>query len=275
MAFESGRQRAPGKKPSAGGGKRAERRCRPPLEKNKKALMPRKKGKSGKPAAVFSHKWLRAALFSGGGGLQHAWAASGKTAGAAVRSRLRRWSREGLKKSGLRGKILLIFLPCGAPAESRRFYKSLRRKEFDLVFSGLLEKAKGAGAEAFPEGPGGRSSKRGGEKPPPRRGKSPAKKNCGGAFRSRPLRRAFFDGALQVFSFRNPCHGRLLPVLPLLRGLCHPGLQKSSPLKSHSRCLPPAFQVPPLWPGGPRRCLPPEGPAAGGESLSGGRGALQ
>ena len=90
-----------------------------------------------KRGRTFSYKWLRVYFLSEDqkGALRMAWSLSKKAIPlAVVRNRLKRQGRERLKKTSLKGFILIKFY-----AHDKLFYKKLKKKDFNLVFDTLLE----------------------------------------------------------------------------------------------------------------------------------------
>ena len=89
-------------------------------------------------ARVFSYCWLKAFFLyeEKTKTLKLAWSLPKKyVADSVTRNRLKRWGRENLKKSSLRGLILMGFFQ-----KNKSFYKKLKRKDFDYVFNHILEK---------------------------------------------------------------------------------------------------------------------------------------
>ena len=89
-------------------------------------------------ALSFSHQWLKVLVLyeKEAKTLKSAWSLPKKNVpNSVIRNRLKRWGRENLKNSSLKGLILIFF--------SKRdggFYKKLKRRDFDHVFNGVLEK---------------------------------------------------------------------------------------------------------------------------------------
>lgn len=91
-------------------------------------------------ARSFSCQWLKAFFASDekSNSLKAAWSLPKRhVADSVTRNRLKRWGRERLRGSSLKGLILLSFLK-----RERGFYQQIRRKDFDSVFDRLLEKIK-------------------------------------------------------------------------------------------------------------------------------------
>ena len=91
-----------------------------------------------KKALPFSCQWLKALFLyeEKAAGIKPAWSLPKKYVSDSVtRNRLKRWGRENLRKSPLKGFLLLVFFQ-----RERGFYKKLRRKDFDYVFNRVLEK---------------------------------------------------------------------------------------------------------------------------------------
>lgn len=111
------------------------------LEKNKylQALSQKKEFDLLKKKALkFSYLWLKAFFLSEdkAKGLKLAWSVPKKYVPDSVtRNRLKRWGRENLRKSSLKGLIFMVFL-----RREKAFYKKLKRKDFDDVFKVVLEK---------------------------------------------------------------------------------------------------------------------------------------
>ena len=88
-------------------------------------------------ASISSYQWLKVFFFNQTEeSLKVAWSLSKKNVFFSVeRNRLKRWGRENLKKTSAKGLFLFVFL-----ARNKGFYKKLKRKEFDDVFTKLMEK---------------------------------------------------------------------------------------------------------------------------------------
>lgn len=111
------------------------------LEKNKtlQALSQKKDmNLLRKEAKAFTHQWLKTLFLCEPKAphLKLAWSLPKKYISDAVtRNRLKRWGREKLRKSSLRGLALMVFFK-----RDKAFYKNLKRKDFDYVFDCILEK---------------------------------------------------------------------------------------------------------------------------------------
>ena len=90
-----------------------------------------------KSASSFSFQWLKVFFYKEDQkDLKVAFSLPKKYISLAVtRNRLKRWGRESLKKSGLKGLFLVVLLK-----KDKGFYKKLKRKEFIYVFHRVLEK---------------------------------------------------------------------------------------------------------------------------------------
>lgn len=90
-----------------------------------------------KQGSVFSHQWLKVFFFNQTAkDLKMAWSLPKRLIPlSVVRNRLKRWGRENLRKSSARGLFLFVLL-----ARDKAFYKNLKRRDFDNVFTKLMEK---------------------------------------------------------------------------------------------------------------------------------------
>ena len=91
-----------------------------------------------KQGQQIDHLWLRAYFLNDKKvkGLKVAWSLSKKQIPRAViRNRFKRWGRENLKQTTLKGLVLLVF-----SKKDKEFFKNLKRKDFDNVFHGVLQK---------------------------------------------------------------------------------------------------------------------------------------
>ena len=110
-----------------------------PLEKNKKLRVLNKKKDFEflkKHSSFFSYKWLKVwAVFQWENpDLKVAWSLSKKQVShSVVRNRLKRWGRENLRGTHIRGMMLFVF------SSYNDRYKNLKRKDFDNVFRSLLD----------------------------------------------------------------------------------------------------------------------------------------
>ena len=90
----------------------------------------------GKPSA-FSHKWLKILFVEGKENLYIKWVLSKKNIPRSViRNRLKRWTRDCLRKKMIKGQVVIIMLK-----RDKNFYKKLRRESFDNVFKTVFEAA--------------------------------------------------------------------------------------------------------------------------------------
>jgi len=111
------------------------------LEKNKsiEALSRKQEFKLlKKESKRFSEKWLKILFLHKNTSkkLKLAWSLPKKYVPEAVtRNRLKRWGRENMKNSSLKGLALIVFFQ-----RSKSFYKNLKRKDFNCVFNCVLEK---------------------------------------------------------------------------------------------------------------------------------------
>lgn len=108
------------------------------MEKNKTKKGRRKKRQADilSQSSSFSFRWLRLLYKEGAEKLELRWGLSKKVIPDSVtRNRFKRWGRENIKKTNLKGFLSIVFFK-----RSKNFYKEMKRKDFDYVFYRGLEK---------------------------------------------------------------------------------------------------------------------------------------
>ena len=89
-----------------------------------------------KSAKVFSESFLKVLFLEQKGDPRMAWSLPKAFISLAVsRNKIKRWGRDSFKKTGLEAWIFVMALK-----RDKKFYKDLKRKEFDHVFEKIIKK---------------------------------------------------------------------------------------------------------------------------------------